>query len=169
MNQNLDEKNALIATLPLQSVNVGSNIDTLTQPCLETSDTKNKKSQLLQNPHLLDILLSYLLKYSVLLVSAVVLLGGILYLLRHGAEPTQYQFFHGEPPEFRSFGGVITTALSGNDLGIIQLGLLLLIATPILRVVVSLVVFVKQQNWIYVTITALVLTALIYSLLGAYL
>jgi uncharacterized membrane protein len=117
---------------------------------------------------LLENLLSNLLKYGVLFASTVVLLGGILYLIRHGAEPANYHIFHSEPSEFRSPTGVITAVLSGSRRGIIQLGILLLIATPILRVVVSLLFFVKQRNWVYVTITSLVLTALIYSLVGAY-
>ncbi|WP_026736729.1 DUF1634 domain-containing protein [Fischerella sp. PCC 9605] len=160
-----------VVTLPLPQ-NVNSDIDALAKPSLETTDTKvytkSQQTQIFQNSQLLDILLSHLLKYGVLLASSVVLFGGILYLLHHGAEPAQYQFFHGEPSEFRSPTGVAVAVLSGSRRGIIQLGLLLLIATPILRVVVSLLVFVKQHNWIYVTITTLVLTALIYSLVGAY-
>ncbi len=117
---------------------------------------------------LLEKLLSNLLKYGVLLASTVVLFGGILYLIRHGSEPVDYHIFHSEPLEFRSITGVITTILSGSHRGIIQLGLLLLVATPILRVVVSLLFFIKQKNWIYVTITTLVLTTLIYSFVGAY-
>lgn len=116
----------------------------------------------------LEKLLSNLLKYGVLFASTIVLFGGILYLIRHGSEPVDYHIFHSEPLEFRSITGVITTILSGSHRGIIQLGLLLLVATPILRVIVSLLFFVIQRNWIYVTITTLVLTALVYSLVGAY-
>ncbi|RAM50553.1 DUF1634 domain-containing protein [Mastigocladus laminosus UU774] len=117
---------------------------------------------------LLEQLLSNLLKYGVLFASTVVLFGAIPYLIRHGSEPVDYHIFHSEPLEFRSITGVITTILSGSHRGIIQLGLLLLVATPILRVVVSLLFFVIQRNWIYVTITTLVLTALVYSLIGTY-
>ncbi|MGJ5674534.1 MAG: DUF1634 domain-containing protein [Nostochopsis sp.] len=116
---------------------------------------------------LLEKLLSNLLKYGVVFASTVVLFGGILYLIRHGSEPVNYHIFHSEPLEFRSIVGIITTILSGSHRGIIQLGLLLLVATPILRVVVSVLFFVKQRNWIYVTITTLVLTALVYSFVGA--
>ncbi|WP_315791187.1 DUF1634 domain-containing protein [Fischerella sp. JS2] len=161
-----------IVALPLQPQKANPDIDALAKPSLETTDTKvnseNQQTQILQNSQLLEILLSHLLQYGVLLASSVVLFGGILYLLHHGAEPVQYQIFHGEPSKFRSPSGVAVAVLSGSRRGIIQLGLLLLIATPILRVVVSLLVFVKQRNWIYVTITTLVLTALIYSLVGAY-
>lgn len=116
----------------------------------------------------LECILSNLLKYGVLIASSVVLLGGILYLIHHGSEPATYQVFHGEPSEFRSPSGVIHAVLSGSRRGIIQLGLLLLIATPILRVVISLIAFILQREFIYIVVTLLVLASLTYSLIGAY-
>ncbi|AFZ24895.1 putative membrane protein [Cylindrospermum stagnale PCC 7417] len=116
----------------------------------------------------LEILLSDLLKYGVLIASAVVLLGGILYLIRHGTEPAEYQIFRGEPSEFRSPAGVVNAVLSGSRRGIIQLGLLILIATPVLRVIISLLTFLLQREFIYVIVTSLVLASLTYSLIGAY-
>ena len=116
----------------------------------------------------LEVLLSNLLKYGVLIASAVVLLGGILYLIRHGAEPAEYKFFRGEPSEFRSPAGVVNAVLSGSRRGIIQLGLLLLIATPVFRVIISLLTFLLKREFIYVIVTSLVLASLTYSLVGAY-
>jgi uncharacterized membrane protein len=113
----------------------------------------------------LEYLLSNLLKYGVLLASAVVLLGGILYLIHHGSEPADYHIFHGTPSEFRSPAGVLGAVLSGSRRGIIQLGLLLLIATPILRVIISLLTFLQKREFIYVIITSIVLASLTYSLL----
>lgn len=115
----------------------------------------------------LEQLLSNLLKYGVLIASTVVLVGGILYLIRYGAEAADYQFFQGEPSKFRSPAGVVIAVLSGSSRGIIQLGLMLLVATPIIRVVISLLAFLQQRDFTYVTITLLVLTALIFSLVGA--
>ncbi|RUS96464.1 hypothetical protein DSM107003_25610 [Trichormus variabilis SAG 1403-4b] len=91
-----------------------------------------------------------------------------MYLLHHGSEPAEYQFFRGTPSEFHSPGGVVTAVLSGSRRGIIQLGLLLLIATPILRVIVSLFSFLIRREFIYVIITSIVLASLTYSLVGAY-
>lgn len=116
----------------------------------------------------LEQLLSKLLKYGVLISSTIVLLGGVLYLIRRGAEPAEYQIFRGTPSVFRSPGGVVTAVLSGSSRGIIQLGLLLLIATPIVRVAISLLAFVRQRDFTYMILTLLVLSGLIYSLLGAY-
>lgn len=116
----------------------------------------------------LEQFISSLLKYGVLLASAVVLVGGVLYLLRHGVEPANYQFFHGSPAEFCSPLGVVKAVLSGSSRGIIQLGILLLIATPVARVVFSVFVFLWQRDFIYVFITSFVLAGLIYGLIGAY-
>ncbi|WP_414753349.1 DUF1634 domain-containing protein [Anabaena sp. CCY 9910] len=116
----------------------------------------------------LEYLLSNLLKYGVLTASAVVLLGGILYLINHGTEPADYHIFHGTPSEFRSPSGVFHAILSGSRRAIIQLGLLLLIAIPVLRVVISLLTFFIKREFIYVVITSLVLASLTYSLIGAY-
>lgn len=116
----------------------------------------------------LEQFISSLLKYGVLLASAVVLVGGVLYLLRWGAKPADYQFFHGVPAEFCSPLGVVKAVLSGSSRGIIQLGILLLIATPVARVVFSVLVFLWQKDFIYVFITSFVLAGLIYGLIGAY-
>lgn len=62
--------------------------------------------------------------------------------------------------------GVIGSALSLHSLGVIQLGLLLLVATPIARVALSLVAFMRQRDRRYVLITAIVLAILLFSLAG---
>ncbi|MDM3849153.1 MAG: DUF1634 domain-containing protein [Aphanizomenon gracile PMC627.10] len=116
----------------------------------------------------LESLLSNLLKYGVLIASSVVLFGGILYLINHGSEPAEYQIFRGTPSEFHSPTGVVNAVLAGSRRGIIQLGLLILIAIPILRVIISFCTFLLQRNFIYVVITSLVLASLTYSLVGAY-
>jgi uncharacterized membrane protein len=50
---------------------------------------------------------------------------------------------------------------------LIQLGLLLLIATPIVRVALSIVGFTIERDYLYVGFTAVVLVILLYSLLGS--
>ena len=119
--------------------------------------------------HQVEQVVANLLRFGVLLATAVVLLGGLLYLIRHAPEAINYQFFRGEPPDFRSPKEVVTAVLSGRRRGIIQLGLLLLIATPVARVALSLLVFAQQRDFTYVVVTIMVLAGLIYSLLGAYL
>ncbi|MFN6518171.1 MAG: DUF1634 domain-containing protein [Nostoc sp. CreGUA01] len=166
-----------VIALNLLPENSHSDINRLEEQQLSTVSELPNSSEIdaNNNEQKLKYLLSNLLQYGVLIATAVVLLGGILYLIHHGAEPARYQFFRGEPLQFRSPGGVVQAVLSGSDAygglrlrGIIQLGLLLLIATPILRVVVSLLVFLLKREFIYVIVTLLVLASLTYSLIAAY-
>jgi uncharacterized membrane protein len=108
-----------------------------------------------------------LLRAGVLLAAVVVLAGGLGYLAHHGADDArEYRAFHGEPQELRSLRGIVEDALSGDSRGIIQLGLLLLIATPIARVIFAAVAFALQRDRIYFLITVVVLVVLLYSLVG---
>jgi uncharacterized membrane protein len=111
-----------------------------------------------------DTLLGHVLRAGVLVASAVVFGGGAVYLLRHGYAVPEYRVFRGEPGDLRSVSGILSDARSLSGRGLIQLGLLLLIATPVARVVFSVVGFLRQRNWRYVMITLLVLMLLAYSL-----
>jgi uncharacterized membrane protein len=107
-----------------------------------------------------------LLRAGVIIAASVVSLGGIVYLVRHGAETPNYRVFLGEPADLRGVSGIIADARSFSGRGIIQLGLLLLVATPVARVIFSVAAFALQSDWTYVVITLIVLAALGYSLLG---
>jgi uncharacterized membrane protein len=72
--------------------------------------------------------------------------------------------FYGEPTDLRYASDVLRDALGGHSRGLIQLGLLLLIATPVARVVLSIIEFARERDWLYVTTTLMVLATLIYSL-----
>jgi uncharacterized membrane protein len=110
-----------------------------------------------------------LLRVGVVLAAVVVFGGGALYLIRHGVTFPDYRVFHGEPAALRSVSGVVTEALSLQSRGIMQLGLLLLIATPIARVAFSVFAFAQQRDRTYVIVTLIVLAVLLYSLIGGYL
>jgi uncharacterized membrane protein len=117
----------------------------------------------------LENIVGNLLRVGVMLAAGVVFGGGALYLIRHGATSPDYRVFHGEPADLRSVPGVVTEALALRGRGIIQLGLLLLIATPIARVAFSVFAFAQQRDRTYVVVTLVVFGILLYSLLGGYL
>lgn len=114
----------------------------------------------------LDQLLGDLLRFGVLLSAAVVILGGVIHLKSHGGDkaPT-YRDFGGQTEELRHVDSVVVKAFSGDGQAIIQLGILLLIATPIARVLFSAFAFLLQRDYLYVGVTVLVLIILLYSLL----
>ena len=117
--------------------------------------------------HRIEVILGNLLRAGVLISAAVVLWGACIYLFRHAHEPANYRVFRGEPSEFRTIHGVIQSVKDGRGRGLIQLGLLLLIATPIARVAFSVVGFAIERDRMYVAFTLIVLAILLYSLLGS--
>jgi uncharacterized membrane protein len=113
----------------------------------------------------LEQLIGNLLRAGVFLAAIVVLAGGVLYLVQHGKGHPDYHSFHAEKTELRSPSGVIRDAAALDSQGIIEFGLLLLVLTPIARVVFSAAGFAMERDWMYVVITLIVLGVLIYSLL----
>ena len=113
-----------------------------------------------------DARLSRVLQVGVVVAAAIVALGGILFLASAGRSAPDLGAFRGEPEGFRHVRGIVNAARTGSGLGVIQLGLLVLMATPVARVAFSLFAFVRQRDWAYVAITTLVLALLTASMTG---
>jgi uncharacterized membrane protein len=116
----------------------------------------------------LEQIVANLLRSGVTIAAAVVLIGGIGYLLHQGGELPAWRVFHGEPDTYRSLRGIATAAVQLDWLAIIQFGLLLLIATPIARVALALVAFGLEKDRVYTIVTAIVLTVLLYGLIASH-
>jgi uncharacterized membrane protein len=116
----------------------------------------------------MDEIIGRLLQGGVILAAAFVLAGGAVFLTRHPMPVTDYRVFRGEPEELRTLTGIFHGARELRGRGLIQLGLLILIATPIVRVAFSVVAFLYQRDWTYVAVTLIVLGLLVYSLLGGH-
>jgi uncharacterized membrane protein len=114
----------------------------------------------------MDEIIGRLLQAGVILSALFVLAGGAVYVARHPEPVTDYRVFQGEPEELRTVSGIFHEAVSLRGRGLIQLGLLLLIATPIARVAFSAVAFLYQRDWTYVVVTLIVLGLLVYGLFG---
>jgi len=114
----------------------------------------------------MDSIIASLLLGGVVLAALVILAGGGLYLYRYGSALPDFRVFRGEPSDLRSLTGIFSDAVSLRSRGIIQLGLIVLIATPVLRVAFCLFAFLLQRDRLYVSVTLFVLTLLLVSLLG---
>jgi uncharacterized membrane protein len=111
--------------------------------------------------------LGALLRIGVTASAVVLLVGGALHLARHGLEPVpDRRVFRPEPPEFSHPAPILRASLGGSGRAMIQLGLLLLIATPVLRVAFSVYGFARQRDRAYVVMTLVVLAVLLLGLLG---
>jgi uncharacterized membrane protein len=108
-----------------------------------------------------------LLRAGVMTSAVVVFFGAVIYLVRHGQSLADYHTFRGEPAELRSLSGIIHNALALRGRGIIQLGLVLLIFTPVARVAFSIWGFAAEHDRMYVLFTSIVLVILLYSLFGS--
>ena len=108
-----------------------------------------------------------LLRVGVILSAVVVFCGGVLYLMKYGRMPADYRIFRGEPTDLKSVSGIVRDAFALHSRGIIQAGLLLLIATPVARVAFSIFGFAEEKDRMYVAFTVIVLLILLYSLIGS--
>ena len=105
-----------------------------------------------------------LLRCGVVLAGLTVLVGGVLFLAQHGGEPAGHHDFHAVAPPLRSPGGILAQAARLDSRGVIQFGLLLLIATPVARVIFTVFAFLWQRDYLYVGFTLVVLAVLLFSL-----
>ncbi len=106
------------------------------------------------------------LRAGVLLSALIVLFGGAIYLCGMAIPPPNTGVFRGEPSDLRSVGSILRDALALRGRGIIQLGLLVLIATPVARVGFSIFGFAEEHDRMYVVVGSIVLLVLAYSLIG---
>jgi uncharacterized membrane protein len=116
----------------------------------------------------MDWIIGAVLRAGVTLAALTVLAGGALYLVKYGGQIADYRAFHGEPTRLRTVSGIVTSALSLSGRGIIELGLLLLILTPVARVAFSVAAFAWQRDRTYVVVTLIVLAVLLCNLVGGY-
>lgn len=111
-------------------------------------------------------LIGQVLRYGVLLSGSVAIIGGILYLVQRGSGIPHYTEFSGEPAGYTSLTGIIKGLASGSATEIIQLGVVILIATPIIRIAFSLVAFAMEKDRLYIFITFIVLIIILGSMFG---
>lgn len=115
----------------------------------------------------MQLLLSRTLRWGVGVSCVVAFVGGLLYLLHCGNEPfcladyRQFSYATAADPSYTSLPAILGGFLDFTPVGWIQTGVLLLILTPILRVVLSFFSFVEERDWLYAAITAVVLAVII--------
>ena len=112
-------------------------------------------------------LIGTLLRAGVGMAATCCLCGGAVYLLSTGSHPVDYGQFNGTDLRFTSPPAIFAHWLDRSGRGLIQLSALLLIATPVARVALSLVFFTARRDPAYVAISAAVLAILLASLTGS--
>jgi len=115
------------------------------------------------NDKRLETWVGTMLRTGVLLAAAVVLAGGVMYVVRSGGERADYTHFTAEPAPYATLHGAATGIATLEPRSIIMFGLLLLIATPVLRVALCVMGFALERDRLYVGVSSLVLAILLYS------
>jgi uncharacterized membrane protein len=115
----------------------------------------------------MQAIIGWVLRLGVIISMSVVFIGGIIYLYRHGQSTADYSVFKGVP-DFVHPAGIIDGILNFRGRAVIQLGIILLIATPILRVICSAVGFVIERDRLYTIISLVVLLIIIISMVSGH-
>jgi uncharacterized membrane protein len=115
------------------------------------------------NDKRLETWVGVMLRTGVLLAAFVVLVGGAMYLIQSHGVHVDYAHFTPEPWRFASLRGAATGIATFQPRSIIMFGLLLLIFTPVARVVMCVVGFVLERDRMYVVVSGVVLLILLYS------
>jgi uncharacterized membrane protein len=119
------------------------------------------------NDQRLDVIIGRLLQTGVLLAAAVVTAGGALYLARHHSDAANYRHFVAAGPAIETLPGIIQSTAHLNGEGLMQLGLVLLIFTPVARVAMAALGFLLEKDRLYTVVSLIVLVILVFGLIRA--
>lgn len=114
--------------------------------------------------HEVEQMIGRLLQVGVLVAATMVLIGGVMLLVQHGSRPVEFATFSTAASPLQGLAGIFRGALALDSMAIVQLGLVLLIATPVMRVALTLVAFALQRDRLYILLTTVVLGLLLYGL-----
>jgi uncharacterized membrane protein len=109
----------------------------------------------------LEKIIGNLLRYGVVASSLIVLTGGIVYLIRHGGQAPAYHEFKGEPDKMKEPLLMWQAVLRKEGRPLIQLGLVVLIATPIARIAFSIIGYLLEKDYLYTVLTVIVLLVIL--------
>jgi uncharacterized membrane protein len=118
----------------------------------------------------LQRLIGTTLRSGVIAASLTGIVGGAIFLAAHGGQPVTFHSFEGTNTAYASPQQIVRQALApiavgDRGLAIAQLGIIMLLLTPIIRVAFSVLGFAMENDRLYVAITCIVLATLMGSLL----
>ncbi len=101
------------------------------------------------------------------MVSVVISLLGFAKLFSEGFEmPTDYSRL--EVPDHEIWSAFFSALMRLEGIAIIQLGILMLIFTPLLRIIFAMVGYFREKDYTYVVISLLVILIMVISFLMGY-
>lgn len=116
----------------------------------------------------MQAVIGWILRAGVLVSMSVIFIGGVIYLYRHGQTHVDYSKFVGVPDFVSNPAAIIHGVFTLRGRAIIQAGIILLIATPVIRVVFSAIGFIMEKDYLYTAITILVLFIILASMISGH-
>lgn len=120
--------------------------------------------------HPIELLISYVLRTGVLIAAALVAIGLVMFFVDVANGTTSGQakdiLKHGGKQITVSWTSIAHGVTHGDALSVIELGLLVLILTPVSRVLLTLVLFLIEKDPVFVIVSAIVLFVLMLGFLG---
>ncbi|MEO8205001.1 MAG: DUF1634 domain-containing protein [Chthoniobacterales bacterium] len=107
--------------------------------------------------------LAKLMLYGVLIAAAIMLFGGVIFLLHHGQQTPGDHIFRGEPHALTRPLDIIKSAFMDKDPDIIQLGVLILLLNPLVRVAFAAVGYGMEKDRLYTAVSTIVFLVLLFS------
>jgi uncharacterized membrane protein len=116
----------------------------------------------------MQVLLGHVLRAGTIISVSIVFIGGIFFIYRHGQSITDYHKFNGIPNFVQTASGIFHGIWALKGQAMIQLGIALLIATPIIRIIFSAIGFVLEKDYMYLGISLLVLGIIFFSMMSGH-
>lgn len=132
------------------------------------AQTKNSPSRGSFKDKDMQAIIGWILRIGVISSMILVFIGGVFFVFRHGHSIPDYKDFKGVPYFIHNTGGIIEGVRNLKGQAIIQLGIILLIATPVIRVAFSAVGFIIEKDYLYTAISVIVLLIIFASMLSGY-
>ncbi|WP_316799881.1 DUF1634 domain-containing protein [Pedobacter frigidisoli] len=114
----------------------------------------------------IQVILGTMLRAGVVISMAIVLVGGFIFLFHNQGSLTDYRVFKPELAKFSSIIKIFKGIPSLEGDAIIQFGILMLIFTPIARIIFAIISFFIEKDYLYVLIGFIILTIITISLSG---
>ncbi len=112
----------------------------------------------------IQLTLGALLRVGIISSMSVVFVGALIYLFFHYRDLVNYAKFDPAQAPKGSIGEILSGLTTGNGESVIQMGILLLIFTPVLRILFSIFGFMIERDYLYVLIGVFVLTVILFGL-----
>lgn len=125
----------------------------------------------LRDPESMNSVIGNVLRYGVILSAALILFGTVLLAAASGtSDSSEFMgYIQNQIPHLQGFDTSVQGLLNGlagfSPFAWIELGVILLIATPVSRVLVSVLLFAAEKDRLYIAVTVVVLALLLFSML----